>query len=112
MKENNKNGVQAELEKGDFKGYTMEELRYQRALMALRKEFSKQKVLKKVDEIRNPGKGDRGDCGTSKLARVGNIAAKIFSNLNYLDYALVGLSLFGTGRKLVKMIGTARKKLR
>ena len=46
----NKNNLPAEA--GDavapFKGYTMEELRYQRAMMALRKEFCKTKITRRL----------------------------------------------------------------
>ena len=57
MKDNKKNLL---AESGDteapFKGYTMEELRYQRAMMALRKEFCKTKVMQSVETLR-PLKG-------------------------------------------------------
>lgn len=92
----------------EFKGYTIEELRYQRALVALQKEFCKSRVLHKIDKMRNRKiLGDGG--GSSKLARVGSLAAKIFSGLNYLDYAMIGMSVFGSGRKIYKFIKGKRK---
>ena len=96
--------------KSDFKGYTMEELRYQRALLALRKEFSKSKVTKAVDSIRRPQRNSGNDGTTAKLARIGSLAGKVFSNLNLLDYVLVGLSVAGSGRKVAKLIGSMRKR--
>lgn len=89
-----------------FKGYTMEELRYQRAMLALRKEFCKSKVLQSVDKIR-PGRssGSEGKSSTGKkLAFVGHIASRLFSNLNTLDYVLMGISLFGTAKKGYRLI--------
>lgn len=89
----------------EFKGYSMEELRYQRAMMALKKEFCKAKVLQSVDKMRphkNPAKSSSPVAtGFSVAAKV---ASKVFSNLNALDYVLMGISLFGTVRKGVRLI--------
>ncbi len=88
-----------------FKGYSIEELRYQRAMIALRKEFCRQKVINSVDSIRHPG-GKGSDVGAfSKFQKVAAVVAKLFANKNVLDYALVGLSVFGSGRKIYKLIG-------
>lgn len=88
-----------------FKGYTMEELKYQRALMALRKEFCKTKVLQSVESLRpGAGKKDEKKSGNSKLALAGKVAGMVFSNLNTMDYVLMGLSLFGTARKGIRRL--------
>lgn len=92
----------------EFKGYTIEELRYQRALVALQKEFCKSKVLHNLNKVRNK-KLFGSDGNTSKIARVGNIASKVFSGLNYLDYIMIGMSLFGSGKKLYNFIKGKRK---
>jgi len=86
----------------DFKGYTLEELRYQRALVALQKEFCKSKVMHKFNRIRNRGTDSDENGNQSKLSKIGSIASKIFMGLNYLDYITIGLSLFGSGRKIFK----------
>lgn len=88
-----------------FKGYTIEELRYQRAMMALRKEFCKAKVMESVQGLR-PGGSSRikSDHTSSKMAIVSKIAGTLFSNLNTLDYILMGISLFGTARKGYRLI--------
>lgn len=79
-----------------FKGYSLEELRYQRALVALQKEFSKSKVLNTTRKIRKQGiSGMSGRTGKS----VG-IVGKMLTGMNYIDYAMLGLSAFNTGRKI------------
>lgn len=85
-----------------FKGYTMEELRYQRALMALRKEFCKSKLLSSIDELKPKRKPSTQK--NSKLALAGTIASKVFSNLNTLDYIMMGISLFGTAKKGYRLL--------
>ncbi|MDE7413601.1 MAG: hypothetical protein K2N05_07455 [Muribaculaceae bacterium] len=92
----------------DFKGYTIEELRYQRALVALQKEFCKSKVLHKAERIKNRKLFGNNEGSSSKLSKVGNIAGKLLTGLNYLDYAMIGMSLFGSGKKIYKFI--KRKK--
>lgn len=96
-----------------FRGYTIEEIRYQRALLALRKEFCKAKVMESVQNLkpgsnsstRNSSKG-----GSSKWAVAGKVASKLLSNLNTIDYALMGLSLIGTVRKGYRLIRGKKKK--
>lgn len=87
--------------KDSFKGYSIEELRYQRALIALRKEFSKSKIIHNANRIRKQGFFGRNGT-TSRVTHVGNLASKVISGLGYLDYVMIGMSLFGTGRKVYK----------
>lgn len=88
-----------------FKGYTMEELKYQRTMMALRKEFCKAKVIESVHGLKSRGYGRRQKGGyKSKMAIVGQVASKVFGNLNKLDYILMGISIIGTARKGYKLI--------
>lgn len=94
----------------NFKGYTIEELRYQRALVALQKEFCKTKVLHKCNKLRNHKLLGNDNSGSmSKFARVGSIATKVFSGLNYLDYFMIGMSVFGSARKVFKFIRGKRR---
>ena len=85
-----------------FKGYTMEEIKYQRAMMALRKEFCKAKLMQSLQEMRPKRK--ESTSGNSKFSMAASIASKLFSNLNTLDYILMGISLFGTVKKGYKLI--------
>lgn len=95
--------------KKDFKGYTIEELRYQRALVALQKEFCKSKVINKVDHIRHRKAFGNDSSSSSKLAKAGSIATKLLTGLNYLDYIMIGMSLFGSGKKVYKFIKGKKK---
>lgn len=100
MSDNNKSLVPVQpstAELPDFKGYTMEEIRYQRAMMALRKEFCKTKLLQSVAELKPKRKEAKPS--SSKLKLISTVASKVFSNLNTLDYVLMGVSLFGTVKK-------------
>ncbi len=85
----------------EFKGYSIEELRYQRALIALRKDFCKSKMIHNMDRIRKRGFFGRNGT-TSRVAHVSGLASKIMSGLGYLDYVMIGMSIFGTGRKIFK----------
>lgn len=90
-----------------FKGYTMEEIKYHRAMMALRKEFCKAKLMQSIEDMRPKRKSK--DSSKSRFSLAASIASKIFSNLNTLDYIMLGMSLFGTVRKGVKLL-RGRKK--
>lgn len=82
-----------------FKGYTIEELKYRRAMMALRKEFAKEQIQKSIIQILPKKKQDNLPILGSKFALARSVASKVFSNLNLLDYAMVGMSIFGTAKK-------------
>lgn len=105
MKENQKKLPEATDDKvKPFKGYTMEELRYQRAMLALRKEFCKTKVMESVHGLKGGSNRGRKGSSTSKMAMVGQVASKLLGNLNTLDYILMGISLFGTAKKGYRLI--------
>ena len=83
----------------DFKGYTMDELRYQRALIALKREYCKESIVDAAVKLHKSlplsASGQKG------LARnIGGVAGKIVGGLNYIDYLLIGFSAFGTIRKV------------
>lgn len=83
----------------EFGGYTLEELRYQRALVALRKDFCATKITKNVEQIR--GRNIFGGSGSKiRGPQIGGLVSKMISGLGYLDYAMIGMSLFGTGKKI------------
>lgn len=89
------------LEKDDsFKGYTLEELRYQRALTAIQLEFCKTKLLRQVEHLKNNNPLTPTGAAASIPGKMGYLASKLLSGLNYLDYAMVGFTLFGTARKV------------
>lgn len=101
------NEIQKTTEKSDvvaatpeFKGYTLEELKYQRALLALQKEFAKSKVIHNLSKVQNHKFLGNSNTKTYGLGKFGGIASKILSGLSYVDYAMLGMSLFTSGRKV------------
>lgn len=89
-----------------FEGYTLDEIRHHRALMSVRKEFAKAKAFEKMVALkdRNPFAAD----GKYKAAsRLGSLPMKIVKGLNYTDYIMLGLSTFGTIKRVFSMF---RKK--
>ncbi len=92
--------IKEHTEEKEFKGYSLEELRYQRALVALQREFCQTRMMHKVDQLRNRRMfGGEGTGKGKSIARVSGIAGKLFSGLNYLDYAMIGMSAFSSARK-------------
>lgn len=90
-----------------FKGYTMDELRYQRALIALKREFSKETVLENVEKLQR--NSPFSNSGQKSIARnVGGVAGKMIGGLNYVDYLLIGFSAYNSISKIFKFF--RRKK--
>lgn len=83
-------------------GMTIDEIRYRRALLALKKDFCKEKVINHKQKILSSSpfsKGYKAPKGTV-MGRTGAIVAKLAGGLNYLDYVMMGVSAFQTGRKI------------
>ncbi len=92
-----------------FHGFTLEEIRHHRALIAVKKEFVKAKILEDLEKLkdRNPFAPD----GSLKAAsRLGNVPMKIMRGLNYTDYIMMGISAFGTFRKVFSLFKKKKKK--
>ncbi|MBD5264036.1 MAG: hypothetical protein HDS48_00710 [Bacteroides sp.] len=83
-----------------FKGYTLEDLRYQRALISLKKDFSQAKMLRSMDSLRSANPFSLKNKNGSVTSKYGSLASKVISGLGYLDYAKMGFSLFNSGRKI------------
>ncbi len=93
----------------EFEGYSLDEVRHQRALVAVRKEFAKVKLMEQFDLLkdRNPFAPD----GTLKAAsRLGSIPLKIVRGLNYTDYIMMGISAFGAMKKVFSLFRKKKKK--
>lgn len=107
-----------------FKGYTMEELRYQKALALLRKEFCKSNILESVDSLRHPFsdntkriagfsapvKASQSASGSTirQVGKVGKLmVSSLLKGMKPMDYVMFGISLIGPTRKLIKIF---RKK--
>ena len=93
--------------KNDFKGYTIEEIRFHRALVAMEADFCKTKILKSINNLQkfNPLTANT----TSLPGKAGSIALKLINGLNYMDYIMLGWSLFNGGRKVFSFF-KGRKK--
>lgn len=83
----------------DFKGYTMEELQYQRALLALKKEFLKEKALHTLSAVKEQVPLIGGSISATGLQHKG-IAGKLLKSLNFADYLLLGVQGIRIGRKI------------
>lgn len=83
-----------------FKGYTMDELRYQRALIALKREYCKESIMETAHKLHEASPLSAN--GQKGLARnIGGIAGKIVGGLGYVDYLLIAFSAFGTVKKVL-----------
>ncbi|MGM9815711.1 MAG: hypothetical protein ACI304_01465 [Lepagella sp.] len=89
-----------------FEGYTIEELRYQRAILAIRKEFAKEKLLESVKGL-NPAhrsSGDKALSGSGKYSLISKLAGNALRGLKAFDYVVLGLSVAGVVRKGYRLI--------
>lgn len=93
-----------------FTGYTLEEIRYQRALVALQKEFCKTKILRNVRNLQKTNPLSPSSAAKSMPGKVGFVATKLISGLNYLDYAMLGFSVFSSARKIYSFFHKGKKK--
>ncbi len=92
-----------------FKGYTLEELRYQRALVLLQKEFCKSRITRNINNLQKSNPLSPSTAASSLPGKVGFVASKLLTGLNYLDYAMIGFSLFGTARKIFSIFRRRKK---
>lgn len=92
----------------EFEGYTLDEIRHRRALVAVRKEFAKVKIYEQFEGLkdRNPFAPD----GSLKAAsRLGTIPMKIVRGLNYTDYIMMGISAFSAAKKVFSFFRKKKK---
>ncbi|MCM1152845.1 MAG: hypothetical protein NC328_04230 [Muribaculum sp.] len=84
-----------------FKGYSINELHYRRALVAMQKEIARDKVLTNVLKLQrhSPFSKDFGK-DRGKFGKATMVVEKITNGLNYFDYAMLGYTLFNSGRKI------------
>lgn len=86
-----------------FAGYTLEEIRYHRALVALKAEFCKEKIVAEFNASKKNsllGRFKRGE-GTG-LFKSG-VLNKMAKSLNYIDYLLVGTAAFKAVRSFTSL---------
>lgn len=88
----------------EVKGLTMREIRHRRALVLLQKEFCKEKMEYEVLKLKNSSPFSKNYSGKSgTMGRMTSIAGKLLGGMNYLDYAVIGFSLFNNVRKAIKI---------
>lgn len=112
MKELEKSKVKAEditSPEYSFKGYTLEELRYQRALVTLKKEFCKAKLVKNFDKLKNTNPFSPSSAAGNLPSKSRFIITKLLTGLNYLDYAVLGFSIFNSVRKVTSIFRRKKK---
>lgn len=112
MKETKTNKKAAEdimASESEFKGYTIEEIRFHRALVAMEADFCKTKILKTWSNIQkvNPLSPSSG---SSLPTKAGSVAMKLVNGLNYMDYILLGASVFSGVRKVMSFFRRGKKK--
>lgn len=91
-----KNSGKSHKEAG-FSGYTMDQLRYQIALTAIKREFLKERAKESTDEIKKQVSGKMPISGGSTKGILG----KFMKGLDLADYILLGFQ----GFRLVKKMG-------
>lgn len=93
-----------------FQGYTIEQLKYQRALLALKKEFMKEKMMGDLADLQKkmtpPSLGElvKGESG-----KISGTVARLLGKLNYLDLFIIGFTVFGKARKVASLFRKKRK---
>ena len=97
------------LEVSEFKGYTIEEIRFQRALVAMQADFCKTKFLKEWSNIQKLNPLSPSADSSLPMKAAGSIALKMAKGLNYLDYIILGISVFSGVRKITSIFRRNKK---
>lgn len=107
MKKNNKLPGPDEVDRKtqvEAKGLTIAEIRHRRALVLLQKEFCKEKMQYNALKLKNNSPFSKDYSGKNRpMGKVMGIAGKLLGGMNYVDYAVIGLSMFSNIRKAVKI---------
>lgn len=91
-----------------FKGYSLADIRYYRALTTLQREFCKQKIVADMHRIQKINPLTGGTPSKRNQSGFGAMAGKILSGLSYMDYILLGFRSFSTIRRVFSLF--RRKK--
>lgn len=75
-----------------WKGYDIDELRYQQAYTEARLEIEKERMAANV----------RGIYSSTAMTRSGGIVSRILGSLNYVDYAIIAYRIFKKARGIMK----------
>lgn len=91
-------------QKSSFKGYTIEELKVQRALTDVRRQYVKEKLQQDFSRLTTNPLGE----GSSRSSLAWTIGGKVLNLLSYTDYISLGIGIFNGSRKLLSLV--RRKK--
>ncbi len=81
----------------NWKGYTIDEIRYQRAFTLARLEIEKARIFNATQNIYK---------GVERQTSTG-IVGRLLSSLSYLDYAVIA---FKFGRRILNIFGSLRRR--
>lgn len=100
--EKDKSAVSGTPNEEDFKGYTMDELRYQRALLLIKREFLREKALQETKKIKDQIPIVNGKSGFEGISTKG-VIGKIVNGLSFADYILLGFQAMKIGKKALRL---------
>lgn len=97
---NNSTRFVAPHHKENFRGYSIQELRNQRIITGLRRDFLREKLMAEITSIRKPTSSDEDGGKKSKWMA---IAGNVMKMMSYADFIAVGMALFRSGRKVASI---------
>lgn len=99
-------GSEAVVPDDNFKGYTLAELRYQRALLLVKREFLREKAIKQAKSVKKQIPIINGKSPLSGITTHG-VLGRVIGGLNFADYLIIGFQALRIGKKIG---GLFRKK--
>lgn len=93
------------------KGMTLDEIRYRRAVLALKKDFCKEKVLLGREKLmkQGPFAPKTQSSGSRLFDTVATIAGRFSGKMKVLDYVMVGVSAYSAGKRVLGMFRKKKK---
>lgn len=100
MKKNNdKIALPSESFESGFKGYTMDELRYQRALLLIKREFVREKAFNETKKIKKQIPILNGKSVLSNMNSSG-LVGKLMKGFGMADYIILAFQALRIGKKI------------
>lgn len=90
----------------DFKGYSLKDLKYQRAITALRKQYAKEQVQQHLNNLKPENLISKVSGPSSGIAQ---ISTQVLSGMSFMDYVNFGMTAFRTGKKIVGFFKKKKK---
>lgn len=92
-----------------FKGYNLEQLRYQRAVVALKKEFAKEKMKEGLSSLKGNLPFQKKKKSSNAVPVAKSFLSKVVGGLSYVDYVIMGFSVINTGKKIFSFFRKKKK---